>query len=263
HGRLFTEEFMRRGDAMAGNLAYSGELGVFAEDRQLLESSMRGVVNDPDVAYVVIYGEHGQILTQGGARANILTGRKPELTEAERVRVIGERGTMSEPVDHPSGSFVEFLAPILTEAGKSPDELLIGRLSKGSGPAPERRVIGVVRVGLSRTSVEHRMAGLLRLWAGVTLTFFGLSTIAVYFFSRRVTGPVKRLTTQAKKVGEGHLDETLPVETRDEIGQLAVTLNDMAHALKGNIQDKERILAELQELNRTLEDRISRRTAEL
>jgi signal transduction histidine kinase len=254
---------MRRGEAMAGNLAYSGELGVFAEDRQLLESSMRGVVNDPDVAYVVIYGEKGQTLTQGGTQASILNGRNSELSEAERGQVIRERGTMSKPVNHPSGSFVEFLAPILTEAGKSPDELLIGRLSKGTGPSPEKRVIGVVRLGLSLKSVEHRMGGLLRLWAGVTLTFFGLSTIAVYFFSRGVTGPVKRLTTQAKKMGEGQLDQSLPVETRDEIGQLAVTLNDMAQALKGNIQDKERILAELQELNRTLEDRISRRTAEL
>src|SRR5512137_2983588 len=53
HRRLFTDDFMRRGRAMAGNLAYSGELGVFAEDRQLLESSMRGVAGDPDVAYVV------------------------------------------------------------------------------------------------------------------------------------------------------------------------------------------------------------------
>ena len=57
HRRLVTEQFMKRGQAMAANLAYSGELGVFAEDRQLLESSMRGVVGDLDVAYVVIYGE--------------------------------------------------------------------------------------------------------------------------------------------------------------------------------------------------------------
>src|SRR6059036_2929779 len=56
-------------------------------------------------------------------------------------------------------------------------------------------------------------------------------------------------------MGRGFLEETVPVETLDEIGQLAGTLNDMAHALKGNIRDKERILAELQDLNRELEER--------
>ena len=48
HRRLFTDEFMRRGEAMASNLAYTGELGVFAENRKLLESSMRGVAGDLD-----------------------------------------------------------------------------------------------------------------------------------------------------------------------------------------------------------------------
>src|SRR5437870_12527064 len=75
HRRLFTEEFMRRGQAMAGNLAYSGKLGVFAEDRQLLESSMRGVAGDPDVAYVVIYGEDGKILAQRAGKDSALEGR--------------------------------------------------------------------------------------------------------------------------------------------------------------------------------------------
>ena len=259
HRRLFTEEFMRRGQAMAGNLAYSGELGVFAEDRQLLESSMRGVAGDPDVAYVVIYGEDGKILAQRAGKDSALEGRTWELSVEEKGRLLLERRPMSKAAGH----FVEFLAPIQTEAAKSPEETLLGRLPKGPGAQPEKRVIGVVRLGLSLSGIEHRMGGLVRLWAGVTIIFFILSTIAVYFFSRRVTGPVKRLTEHAQRMGRGFLEETVPVETRDEVGQLAGTLNDMAHALKGNIRDKERILAELQDLNRTLEDRIRERTAEL
>ncbi len=259
HRRLFTEEFTRRGQAMAGNLAYSGELGVFAEDRQLLESSMRGVAGDPDVAYVVIYGEDGKILAQRPGKDSALEGRTWELSVEEKGRLLLERRPMSKAAGH----FVEFLAPIQTEAARSPDETLLGRLPKGPGAQPETRMIGVVRLGLSLSGIEQRMGGLVRLWAGVTVVFFLLSTIAVYFFSRRVTGPVKRLTEHAQRMGRGFLEETVPVETRDEIGQLAGTLNDMAHALKGNIREKERVLAELQDLNRTLEDRIRERTAEL
>jgi signal transduction histidine kinase/HAMP domain-containing protein len=261
HRRLFTDEFMRRGQAMASNLAYSGELGVFAEDRKLLESSMRGVAGDLDVAYVVVYGEDGKVLAEGPGQDGVLPVRKGPLSDQEQQRLLQERRPLVKTMEGPAGNLVEFLAPIMTEAAKSPDELVLG--STGPGPVVERRAIGVVRLGLSLRSIEHRMGILMRLWVGVTLFFLTLSTIAVYFFSQKVTAPVKRLTEHAEKMGRGSLDEIVPVETRDEIGQLAGTLNDMAYALKGNIREKERILAELQDLNRTLEDRIHQRTAEL
>jgi uncharacterized membrane protein affecting hemolysin expression len=78
HTRLVEEQFRKRGQVVASNLAYSSQLGVFAEDKQLLASSIRGVVGDPDVAYVYIYGEDGKILAKGGRQVSELMGlRKP------------------------------------------------------------------------------------------------------------------------------------------------------------------------------------------
>ena len=94
------------------------------------------------------------------------------------------------------------------------------------------------------------------------IAFFVLSMVAIYVFSRGITRPVKQLTDQAKRIADGYLDE-VPVESRDEIGRLAVSFNEMALALKRNISEKERLLTELQELNRTLEHRIRQRTAEI
>jgi signal transduction histidine kinase len=131
-------------------------------------------------------------------------------------------------------------------------------------PRPEpQRVIGAIRLGLSLQSIEEHVWALVRLWAGVTVVFFALSTVAVYAFSTRITRPIKQLTDHAEKMAHGVLDQVIPVQSRDEIGQLASTFNHMARALKGNIDEKERILTELQTLNRTLEDRIQQRTAEL
>ena len=56
HRRLVTEEFEKRGRALASNLGFASELGAFSEDRQLLEAAMRGTIKNPDVAYVVIHG---------------------------------------------------------------------------------------------------------------------------------------------------------------------------------------------------------------
>ena len=64
--RLVTAEFVKRGEAIVSHLASSTELGVFAEDTQLLASAIRGVAKDSDVAYVLIRGEEGKRLAEGG-----------------------------------------------------------------------------------------------------------------------------------------------------------------------------------------------------
>ncbi len=124
-------------------------------------------------------------------------------------------------------------------------------------------VIGGVRLGLSLAGVEEQVRGLAKLWGGITLAFLVVSAFIVYGFSRRITNPVKQLTEQAQKIAAGRLEEQIPVHSRDEIGQLATAFNRMTGALQGSTSDRERALAEVQELNRTLEDRIRQRTVEL
>jgi hypothetical protein len=62
HRRLVTEEFEKRGRALASNLGFASELGAFSEDKELLAAAMRGALRNPDVAYVVIRGGDGRVL---------------------------------------------------------------------------------------------------------------------------------------------------------------------------------------------------------
>ena len=66
HRRLVTEEFEKRGRALAANLGFASELGALSEDTQLLLVAMRGTLRNPDVAYVVIHGGDGRVLASGG-----------------------------------------------------------------------------------------------------------------------------------------------------------------------------------------------------
>ena len=260
--RLAHDEFVKRGQAMATSLAQTGELGVYTEDSQVLESSMRGIIGDADVAYVIIYGEGWKMLSGGGRKIGDLKGFNWSLSEPDKSRLRDSARSFSREATW-GGQFVEFFTPVLSEVQKTPDELLLGPLQLPSRAGQkQKKVIGAVRVGLSFETLEARMADLLKLWGGLILIFLVLSAIAVYAFSRGITRPVKRLTWQAKRIADGYLDE-VPVESRDEIGQLGVSFNEMAQALKRNISEKERLLNELQELNHTLEERIRRRTAEV
>ena len=254
HRQLVTDEFSKRGQAIAAQLASSIELGVYSEDKQLLAASIRGALRDPDVAYVVIYGEKGKPLAEGGRPVLEATG-PPEAPV--------EEASSSRHVERGGERFIEFRTPITAEAARPADEELFRQTSDSEPAGAPKKGIGLLRLGLSLRGVEAQTWGLLRLWAAITVGFLILSAAALYPFSRRITRPINRLTEQAGKVAAGHLDETIEVESKDEIGELAFAFNEMTRALKRNIGDKELALAELRELNRTLEERIDERTAQL
>src|SRR5215831_10588574 len=127
HRRLITEEFEKRGRALASNLGTTTELGVFSEDRQLLEAAIRGALRDPDVGYVVILAADGRVLATGGRHI----GSAGEV--GEKVT----RGLTVRPVERDGQRFIEFLAPILSEATSTPDEFVVTARA-GSGEKSSR-----------------------------------------------------------------------------------------------------------------------------
>jgi signal transduction histidine kinase len=259
HRRLVLGEFLKRGQELAHSLAYRSELGVFTEDRRLLESSLRVAAGDPDVAYVVIYSSAGALLAaspppEGGAAL--------ALAPEDQARLAAQNKGFSRTLTGRT-RVAEFFAPIVSEE-TIPTETLLGALpERGPEGRGRQRMIGVARLGLSLRSVDAHVLTLLKYWGGVTLVFSALSALAVYASARRITRPIARLTEHAGRIATGDLSRVIPVESGDEIGKLAAAFNEMTRSLKSHIDERERILAELQELNRTLEERIRERTAEL
>jgi len=250
---------------MAANLAQGSKLAVFTENEFLLNSAMKSVTGDTDFAYVLIYGEDWKILASPEKQATDVKGLIQELSDGEKDQLLRQRQGFFKRITGNRGRFVEFLAPIIAKETQTSYELQIGPRGIGPGETDraQQRTIGTVRLGLSLKNVDSRLTALLKWRGGLLVVFLFLSTLVIYVFSRRITRPIKQLTDQATQIADGHLDQIIPVDSRDEIGQLAVSFNDMARALKGNIDEKELALAQLRELNQTLEDRISRRTAEI
>lgn len=74
--------------------------------------------------------------------------------------------------------------------------------------------------------------------------------LAAYFgLSRGLLNPLKSLTASIKQVGEGNLDQTVPVLSEDELGVLAVSFNQMAAQLR---QYQANTSVELLRLNQTI-----------
>ncbi|HEY4184955.1 MAG TPA: HAMP domain-containing sensor histidine kinase [Polyangia bacterium] len=61
--------------------------------------------------------------------------------------------------------------------------------------------------------------------------------------ARRVSQPVVRLAAAAERIGRGNLDSPVPVETNDEVGFLASTIDQMRTALKARDERMQMMLA--------------------
>ena len=69
-----------------------------------------------------------------------------------------------------------------------------------------------------------------RLIATSLLFMFGI--MLTFFLAKRYTMPIRRLVEGVKRVSGGDLAVTMPVETRDEIGELAESFNEMVAKLR-------------------------------
>lgn len=75
------------------------------------------------------------------------------------------------------------------------------------------------------------------------LLVFGLFVVIASLLARRLTRPLDELRSGLDHISSGSLDETIPVTTHDEIGELANTYNMMVYKLKdlqADLADAER-----------------------
>jgi signal transduction histidine kinase/CheY-like chemotaxis protein len=88
------------------------------------------------------------------------------------------------------------------------------------------------------------------------LLFFSLALLGTIVISRRLTQPIAALVAGTRLVAAGRLDVTIPVSSRDELGLLAESFNQMIAKLAAYKQ-------RMETWNQTLERTVQERTADL
>ena len=73
------------------------------------------------------------------------------------------------------------------------------------------------------------------------LAVFAIGILLSTFLSMWYTGPIHNVVTAARKVAAGDLDQSLPVERRDEIGDLTRSFNFMVQRLREQRRLEERL----------------------
>ncbi|MBI5467517.1 MAG: HAMP domain-containing protein [Deltaproteobacteria bacterium] len=105
---------------------------------------------------------------------------------------------------------------------------------------------GSIRFTVSLSDIRADMAGVRKF-----LLFYALLDSAiiillgVYFLSRSITGPLKKLEEAATRIAGGKLGERADVSVDNEVGSLAASFNVMAERLEAEIKSLERVNLEL------------------
>lgn len=137
-------------------------------------------------------------------------------------------------------------------------QVVVVPMALTGAPTPVTSVVIGSRVTLPRAGAydlvlvyplqrEQETLALVRqlfLAGGVALVMLvaGLAVVA----TRMVTRPVENVALVSQQLANGHLDERLPVEGKDEIAQLATSFNTMADSLQHQIREL-RSLSQLQQ----------------
>jgi diguanylate cyclase (GGDEF)-like protein len=124
-----------------------------------------------------------------------------------------------------------------------------------------REVIGSVTIGATRRFVDDELDRILFWNAVAGGLIVVLLSLGIYLvFRHNILGPTQQLIAGARRVARGDLQQSIPVASPDELGQLAGSFNEMMHDLAQSNSARVQALEELRELNRTLEIRVEERT---
>ena len=90
---------------------------------------------------------------------------------------------------------------------------------------------GYVLIHLPLSQIEDSRDGFLNILYIVSGIIFGLSLIILLVFTKTVYLPLKKITEAANQYAEGNLKYKTTINTQDEMGYLAATLNYMSDEL--------------------------------
>jgi two-component system NtrC family sensor kinase len=121
----------------------------------------------------------------------------------------------------------------------------------------DQSVLGVLDIVYSLDEIDRKAWNDTLVIAAIAVGFVIIASLFVgLFVHRMVYVPLRDLESGANRLSSGNLQQPIPVRSRDEFGQLAVSFNSMTDALKKSQH-------ELQEWGHTLEQKVEEKTKEL
>jgi len=209
------DELEKRATAVASSIATHAPEPLLTNDVYGLYRDITSVLaTNSDIRYIVVLDP------QGSVRASTFPGGLPQGLREANVLPTGQLSSVKKLATS-EGPMLDVAMPILE--GKA----------------------GIVRLGISREPAESQVARLtftlLALTCGVLLAGLVIAFLLATVFTR----PLARLAEAARAVGRGELSQQVAIDSRDEVGRLAVAFNTMTQQLREKEEDRTRLLGKV------------------
>ncbi len=218
------QEMTQRGITIARNLAMNASKALVVRDILTLSTLVKDSMENPSVNYALIVDEKGII----AAHNDIAFAEKMYRRPASVKELGGSKMKISEPFPYKDTKNVDIGVTVLL-----------------NNQVP----IGEIHIGLSQTFIEKTIQEAIQQISYLALAFILIGIFVTVIMVSLIVRPIRALEKGAEIIGQGNLDFTINVKSRDEIGNLARTFNKMTTDLKSaqvKIIEKEKMEQELE-----------------
>jgi adenylate cyclase len=202
--RGLAAEMTKRGLTMAENLAAGAKSSLLTNDHLSLNVLVKDAMKDPDIAYVVITDQDGKV----AAHPDVALIGEP-LERPAGLSIVGDTLAIRTYNTAGQGNIVDFAVP-LTFSGVP---------------------VGALYLGISQKSIETALRQTRNSALAITILMVLVGVLGAVALATVLSRPIFRLVGATRSIAGGDFRVSLPVTSRDEIGTLTESFNQMARSL--------------------------------
>lgn len=101
----------------------------------------------------------------------------------------------------------------------------------------DNTVIGAIYISADLSSIEENMKSISNMLTYATIWALCITALLGNLLSKTFTGPIKEVTSKAERLAKGDYGQTIPVKSKDEVGQLTEMFNYLTVRLKSTLDE--------------------------
>lgn len=258
-----------RGISLSRTLAFNSEYGILTNNIEVLTRLVQGIIKESDVSYCMIHNAEGKILVELYHQDTEKLVIPSKLVDQALQLKLTEEETLVQPFAFKKGlpQGFDIATSVKTRRlGELQEKVGFLRGYLGVLEQIKRRLkiegqiiqekIGTVRVGLSLINFHRTMITIKKTIGMITLLVAFLGVLITTLLVQLIIRPIRRLVYGTRQVARGDLTSEVKVNSRDEIGELAASFNQMTHFLN-------RSREQVEEYRKNLEQMVEERTRKL
>ncbi|OQY54102.1 MAG: hypothetical protein B6245_21735 [Desulfobacteraceae bacterium 4572_88] len=229
-----TDKLISDGNLLSAILAKNSRLGVFSENEDLLRDPVSGVFQKEEVLEVMVFNLDGDLIAWKEKKGDTDHGKaRPEKSSESRHKIIFKELTVKKRSYFcQKNRQYEFWASVTSASDFFTDteELFLSEPLEQRKKRP--RMIGYVKLVITKDILNQHLRQVFFIAVLIGIVFWVTGSLVTFLVMTRITRPLNRLTRGVRAIGSGGRACEVPVETSDEVGNLAEAFNAMTVALR-------------------------------